>query len=91
MKVQRLRIKFIIISAEPIMKQHEYITVQIERHGGITQEMGTIIIIIIIIIIIGGGGGGRPQSKYDSVAFSSITYTDACGRLLFRSLTVQPR
>jgi hypothetical protein len=34
--------------------------------------------IIIIIIIIGGGGGGyRPQSEYDSVAFSSFTYTDA--------------
>lgn len=44
-----------------------------------------------IIIIIDGGGGGRPQSKYDSVAFCSIIYTDACGRSLFRSLTVQPR
>jgi hypothetical protein len=44
---------------------------------------------IIIIIII--GGGDRPQSEYVSVAFSSFTYTDACGRSLFRSLAVQPR
>jgi hypothetical protein len=55
------------------------------RHSGITQEME----IIIIIIIISGGGG--PQSEYVSVAFSSFTYTDACGRSLFRSLAVQPR
>jgi len=62
----------------------------IVSRGDRSEQHGSIIIIIIIIIII-GGGGVRPQSKYDSVAFSSITYTDACGRLLFRSLTVQPR
>jgi len=64
MKMQRPRIEIIITSAGPSVKQHEYITVQIQTHSGITQEMETIIIIIIIIIT---GGGGRPQSEYNSL------------------------
>ena len=62
MTVQKPKIEIIITSAGLSMKQHVYITVQIQKHSGITQEMEILLLLLLLLLLVVVVVVGRSQN-----------------------------